>query len=114
MYLNRCCVLGGLLGVFLLFFSPNLGLAQFEVEDLPGKTHLGPVRVHPQFSLKEVYTDNFFLETANEKDNWTTILIPGIVVQVPFRQHMLQLDYRSEIYRHSDFNHTAHIFRNLN
>lgn len=92
-----------LLLAFMLFVLPHFALAELEVKELPGNIHFGPVRVHPQFSIKGAYTDNYFLESDDEKENWVAVLIPGITVQVPFKSHMLQLDYRAEVFRHSDY-----------
>jgi hypothetical protein len=103
MILKRSCIACSLVCAVLFFLSPHLALAEVEVKELPGNIHLGPVRFHPYFSVKGEYTDNFFLTDTNEDGNWTTILIPGITIQVPVRTHMLQLDYHTEILRHSDF-----------
>lgn len=105
MIINR---IGGLLllfaGIFVLVFSPSPACAELNVKELPGNIHIGPVRIHPQFSVEEIYTDNYFLEpSSNEKDNWITVLSPGITLQVPFKRHMLQLDYRADIFKHCDY-----------
>jgi len=105
MIINR---IGGLLclltGVLILVISPSPAFAQLAIKELPGNIHLGPVRIHPQFSVKEVYTDNYFLEDTNKKENWITVLTPGITLQLPFmRRHIFQFDYHADIFKNINF-----------
>ena len=103
MIINR---IGGLLllfaGIFLLV-SSSPAFAELYIKELPGNIHVGPIWIHPQFSIMEVYTDNFFLEHSDEKDNWITVLTPGVTLQVPFKGHTFQLDYRADIFKHSNY-----------
>lgn len=101
--LNHSVLVCLVTGVLTLFMTLQVAQAAVEVKDLPGNIHLGPIRIHPEFSVKEIYTDNYFLEDDNEKDDWITVLIPGITLQLPFGEHMFQFDYYAEIFRHSDF-----------
>ena len=89
-----------IIAMLIVSFSPSPACAELNIKELPGNIHLGPVRIHPQFSVTEVYTDNFFLDPRDEKYNWTTVLTPGITVQVPLKRHTFQLDYRSDIFKH--------------
>jgi hypothetical protein len=123
MTINR---IGGLLclftGVLILVISPSPAFAQLEtreirgntspypvlstldIKELPGNIHVGPVWIHPQFGVKEVYTDNFFLTNTDKKENWITVLTPGITVQVPFmKRHIFQFDYSADIFRLGHF-----------
>jgi predicted porin len=105
MIINR---IGGLLclftGVLILVIAPFPAFAQLNIKELPGNIHLGPVRIHPQFSVKEEYTDNYFLEHLNKKENWITVLTPGITIQVPFMtRHIFQFDYSADIFRLGHF-----------
>jgi hypothetical protein len=123
MIINR---IGGLLclvtGFLILVISPSPAFAQLyvqgpvwsthvyspyeqlDIKALPGNIHLGPVMIHPQFGVKEVYTDNYFLEDTHKKENWITVLTPGITLQVPFlRRHIFQLDYNADIFLNSNY-----------
>ena len=115
---HRPLILAGLIAAIFLFVCPfTRAMAETEMGLLGGNIHVGQVRLHPLFSVKGIYTDNFFLEHTQEKENWTIVYIPGIVVQVPFYQkrHLFQFDYRAEIFRNIDFseydkeNHRASI-----
>lgn len=91
-----------------IFSLPQMAIAAgFTIKDLAGNIHVGPVRLHPYFSVQGFYTDNIFLEHTNEKEDWTLVYIPGITVQIPFYQkrHLFQFDYRAEIIRHLDFSY---------
>lgn len=123
MIINR---IGGLLclftGVLILVISPSSAFAQLgvqgpvwsthvysaferlDIKELPGNIHVGPVRIHPQFSAREVYTDNYFLTDTNKKENWITVLTPGITLQLPFMtRHIFQVDYRADIFRNGKY-----------
>ena len=119
---HRPLILAGLIAAIFLFVCPCTGaIAETEMGLLGGNIHVGQVRLHPFFSVKGIYSDNMFLEHKAEKENWTLIYIPGIVVQVPFYQkrHLFQFDYRAEIFRNLNFsdydkeNHRASILFKL-
>lgn len=101
----RSCIVWGLITAMMLFFIPHPALAGFEVKELAGNIHVGPVRLHPYFSVKGIYTDNLFLEEKNEKANLALVYIPGITIQLPFnrRRCLFQFDYRAEIFRNFDY-----------
>jgi hypothetical protein len=94
-----------IIAMLIVSFSPSPACAELNIKELPGNIHLGPVRIHPQFSVTEVYTDNFFLDPRDEKYNWTTVLTPGITLQVPLKRHTFQLDYRSDIFKHCKYSY---------
>jgi len=109
----RCSLtLRKLIVIVTIFFFPHLVMAGSNVKDLPGNIHLGSIRLHPQFSVKGLFSDNYFLTANNQKDEWLTIFIPGLTLQVPFRKHTLTLDYRAEIERHSEYSHFDGTFHN--
>jgi len=80
--------------VFLLITSPTPAI---ETADLPGNIHIGPLKIHPNLSIKEEYNDNIFREASGESGSALTTVSPGILLQLPFQRHFLQVDYRADI-----------------
>lgn len=62
------------------------------------------IRLTPNFTLEEEYTDNLFLQEDNEEDDWITTLAPGLLVKIDSRWIDLSLDYsfRFEHYMNHD------------
>ncbi len=84
------------IGLFILItflFAPTEVLSQ----ELEGGIELGSLKVYPSLSIKEEHTDNIFLESENKKDDWITTITPGILAELPFWDHLLQLDYRADL-----------------
>jgi hypothetical protein len=86
--------------VFLLIASPTPAI---EVADLPGNIHIGPLKIHPSLSIKEEYNDNIFHEASGESGAAITTVSPGILFQLPFQRHFLQVDYRVDLIEASRF-----------
>lgn len=90
------------IGLFLLvtfLFAPTGASSR----ELQGGVELGPLKVRPSLSVKEKHTDNVFLESEHEKDDWITIVTPGILLELPFWDHQFQLDYRADLIRYADY-----------
>jgi hypothetical protein len=64
---------------------------------------LGPLRLKPALSVKEEYTDNFFQEKSNEKDDYMTTVSPGLMLQLPMGKHLFQVDYHADIIYLSEY-----------
>ena len=88
-----------------LFLLLGLFVAATEVssQELQGGIELGPLKVHPSLSVKEKHTDNLFLESGNEKDDWITTVTPGLLLELPFWDHLLELDYRADLIYYADY-----------
>jgi hypothetical protein len=69
-----------------------------------GNLHLGPVWVHPFVEVTEAYDSNIFLAPNHEKDDFITVVSPGIKLQVPFagKRHLLEAGYRADLYAYVD------------
>lgn len=90
-------VLFALMLVILLFIlSPVQLLAKPDIR-------LGPVRAYPGLTIKGDYTDNYFLYEREERDEWITTITPELLLQLPMRRHMLQLEYRTDYFAHAKY-----------
>lgn len=50
---------------------------------------LGLFDLHPYALMKEIYSDNIFFTSDNKHGDFITAFQPGLVLQMPFRQHLL-------------------------
>jgi hypothetical protein len=96
--------------IFLLI--PNVALAG-QLQDITGNIHIGRLKIHPTFSVKEEYTDNIFHEANKEKGSSIVRLSPGIAFQFPYQRHFLQLGYHAEIIRADRFSKEFNIEHHL-
>ncbi len=79
----------------------SAGAVHAQIPQLPfepgtGNLRVGPVRVHPFVGVGELYDDNVFLQPRAKRDDFITVITPGIVLHLPLRQHELALGYRAE------------------
>lgn len=91
------------LSVLALALIPAPGFPA-EPSDLPGNLRVGPIRVHPGMSITQEYNDNLFREPSHEKGAAVTTVSPGVVLQLPFRRHFLELDYHADIIEAARYN----------
>ena len=76
--------------------------------------------MHPFLIVKESYDDNIFLEREDEKDDFITEIIPGIMIEPLLEKHKLALSYDvlmkffSKYSDQDNFNHTVNGFSELN
>lgn len=63
---------------------------------------LGPVEVHPYLSLRETYTDNVFLDPDHKKQDFITSINPGLLLQLPFRRHVVSLGGNTTLNRYAN------------
>lgn len=70
-----------------------------------GNVKVGSVEVHSRVAVAEQYDDNIFWEPSDKKQDWITILSPGIRFDLPFKaeQHLLSLDYYADIAWFNEF-----------
>src|SRR3972149_10723741 len=68
-----------------------------------GNIHLGPLRIYPSAAINETYIDNLFLTTHDKKDELITTFSPGIAFKLPLRRHSLNIEYKADILRFSDY-----------
>ena len=88
-----------MLVIFLFILSPAKLLAEPDIR-------LGPVRAYPGLTIKGDWTDNYFLYKygeVEERDEWITTISPGLLLQLPMRRHMLQLEYRADYFAHAEY-----------
>jgi hypothetical protein len=102
--------------LFLTFLLIPVFTSAAEPEDIPGNIHIGQLKIHPDLSVKEGYTDNIFREADSEKGSAITTVSPGILFQLPIKRHFLQMDYRADLIeasKHHDVYDTDSHFANL-
>lgn len=70
-----------------------------------GNIKMGAVEVHPRVSIAEEYESNIFWKPSDEKEDWMTILTPGIRFDLPFngKRHLFSLDYYADIVWFNEF-----------
>ena len=101
--------------VFIAFLLAPFVTLAIEPEDMPGNIHIGQLEIHPFLSVKEEYNDNIYNEDKGEAGTAITTIFPGIIFVLPFRKHLLQIDYQADIIRpsrHQNYktdNHFAHL-----
>lgn len=101
---------------FILILILNLLSVDYSFSQ--GNMKVGAIEVHPRIKVAEEYDDNIFWEPDNEKEDWITILTPGIRFNLPFngKRHLLSLDYYADIAwfnKFSDQNYQNHYITGL-
>ncbi len=79
--------------------------AQVPVQEFrAGKSNLkaGPVRVHPFLYVMEIYDDNVFLTPTATRDDFITVVSPGVLFQLPFGRQEIDVGYRADIIEYAD------------
>jgi hypothetical protein len=64
---------------------------------------MGPVEVHPFISLKETYSDNIYLVTADKTHDFITTIAPGVQFKMPIRRHALFLTGSTTLNRYAGY-----------
>lgn len=62
---------------------------------------LGPFEVHPTLSVTESFTDNVFLAPDKRRSDAITTVSPGLLLQMPVRQHLLSWGGNTTIARYA-------------
>jgi len=89
------------LALFLLFLAssvldPDSALAV-------GNIHLGPLKVNSFLEASESYDDNLYLSPSDEKEEFITVVSPGVRLELPFLgRHVLKAGYRADLYAFAD------------
>lgn len=81
------------LGFYFLFNSNVMAADGLKV---------GDAEVIPWGEIKLQYDDNIFLDPNNEKDDFITVLTPGVSVDCPFGDNRLTLDYHVDFIEYLD------------
>ncbi|MBI5560520.1 MAG: outer membrane beta-barrel protein [Deltaproteobacteria bacterium] len=81
--------------IFIFFF--------FSAVSFAGGIDAGPAKFYPYFSFTGKHTDNVFASPADEKSDYITVYAPGLSLELPFRRHMLFLDYNAVVERYDEF-----------
>ena len=68
-----------------------------------GNIHVGALEVHPYLSVTQTYDDNVYATSSDTKSDWITTTMPGIKLQMPFRMHKLEAEYRAVINNYWDY-----------
>jgi hypothetical protein len=58
-----------------------------------GNIHFGQLELHPFVSLREIFSDNIYYTSTNEKRDSITETVPGIKMQLPMRMHRFEAEY---------------------
>jgi hypothetical protein len=62
---------------------------------------VGPVEAHPTLSVAESFTDNVYLSPDGRESDAITTVSPGLLLQMPVRQHLLSLGGKTSIARYA-------------
>ena len=63
---------------------------------------VGPLRIHPALSVKEEYESNVSQSATDEQDDFLTIIIPGLALELPVGRHRFIGGYRAEFLNFAD------------
>jgi len=87
-------------GALVLTFCECTAYAQLppqRFEAGKGNLRLGPVRIHPFFALGELFDSNVFLQPTDTQSDFITVISPGLILNLPVKQHQFTLGYRADI-----------------
>ncbi len=93
--------------VVLLASLPKPVSAAFDITSIAPRDpespvlRLGPVEAHPTLSVTESFTDNVFLSPSSRQSDVITTVSPGLLLQMPVRQHLISLGGKSSIARYA-------------
>ncbi len=67
------------------------------------KLHIGPLRLYPLLEISETFDDNVFdaADTDAITGDFYTTYKPAILLVLPIKKHLLELNYGSEIYEYT-------------
>jgi hypothetical protein len=60
-----------------------------------GNIHFGQLELHPFVSLREIFSDNIYYTSTEEKRDSITETTPGIKMQLPMRMHRFEAEYHA-------------------
>jgi len=58
-----------------------------------GNIRIGQMEIHPFLSLKEVFSDNIYSTSTDQKSDSITVTTPGVKLHWPFGMHRLEAEY---------------------
>lgn len=93
------------IGVAATMLFPALVMAE-------GNLHAGPLEIHPILKATESYTNNVYSRPNAKKRDWYTTTIAGLRLDLPFREHLLDLGYQATFNRYAKYdeeNSTTHV-----
>jgi hypothetical protein len=64
--------------------------------------HVGSLAIHPYVSASAGHTDNLYLTETEEISDTFYLISPGVRLLLPFRKHVLSLDYTLDHYKYTD------------
>lgn len=68
-----------------------------------GNMKIGPIKVDPYISGKATYTTNVFATSGAREDDYIITYTPGVTLKLPFRRHLLYIDYNIVDKNYEDF-----------
>ena len=87
--------------LFLFLFLTTFILTS--AADAAGNIRFGQMEVHPFLSLKEVFSDNIYSTSTEEKSDSITVTTPGLKLLWPFGMHRLEAEYYAIDRRHHTY-----------
>lgn len=81
-----------------------------------GNIHFSKFEIHPYISLQEIFSDNIYYTSTNEKRDKISVILPGVKTQFPFGMHKLEAEYYANLRRYDEFrgeNTTDHRARGM-
>jgi hypothetical protein len=58
-----------------------------------GNIHIGQTEIHPFLSIKEIFSDNIYYTSTDEKSDSILETTPGVKIQMPMGMHRLLAEY---------------------
>jgi hypothetical protein len=101
----RVTLLGACLGLFVSAIAARAQVPVLPFEPGTGNLRLGPVRVHPFLGVAELYDDNLFLQPRDTKDDFITVVSPGLTFHLPVGRHDFTVGYRADFLEFARFSH---------
>jgi polysaccharide biosynthesis protein VpsM len=68
-----------------------------------GNIHIGQMEIHPFLSLKEIFSDNIYSTSTDEKSDSILEISPGVRMQMPIRMHRFAAEYWAIDRRYSTY-----------
>jgi hypothetical protein len=68
-----------------------------------GNIHIGQTEIHPFLSLKEIFSDNIYSTSTDEKSDSILETSPGVKIQMPIRMHRFEAEFWAIDRRYSTY-----------
>ncbi|MBI5190994.1 MAG: outer membrane beta-barrel protein [Nitrospirae bacterium] len=77
-------------------------LLSVSVANTAHAVRLGPLEAHPNLGFNTTYDDNVYVQNTNEKSDWYFTVSPGMLLRLPVRKSVVEVEYKADIFRYVD------------